>query len=192
MYYWSSLSIPYAIGNVSFFSGSTSYPAIQSGPAAWTGVSGSALGFWYAGADSSNYTGYPCNDRGNVWFYQYDLSLLGSSFIGLTEWCPGSSTEQGIQFAGVSILFNTNGVSWHIGFPGVPTDTWRFDLAGIATHEMGHATGISGHFTSTTHCPGTSGGQQTMCRGDLSPLASDSSWCRSLASYDVALYAGRY
>lgn len=194
VYYWPSSSIPYAIGNMTFFSGSTSYPAVQSGPAQWTGVSGSALGFWYAGADNSvSFTGYPCNGRGNVWFYQYNLTTyVGAGTIGYTDICPGSNTEQGVQIAGVSVLFNTDSTSWHINYPSTPADTWRFDLAGLATHEMGHATGLIGHFSGSTNCPGTSAGNNTMCTGGSFGAAANSAWARSLYTQDIAVYAARY
>ena len=188
---WYTTSVPYAIGNVSFFSGATAYPAIQSGPSQWNAV-GTPLQFWYAGADNSNYS-YPCA-KYNLWFYQEDLSVygpLGPGTLGKADYCTdvvGVTT----RILGSSVRFNDHlqNAAWYILLAGGPAESWRYDLASVSTHEVGHVTGWYGHFSSGgSDCPWSNLSLvQTMCQG----WPGGTTLQRTLGTHDISNFDGKY
>lgn len=151
-------SVPYAIGNISYFNGAGQANAVvRFGPNTVNAVPGNAMQMWYAGADSSSYPGSACA-KTNIWFYQKDFATLpgaSTTWLGATARCPAIGTVQA-----ASVMFNTNpGVAWYIRLDGYIWDPWRYDLAATSAHETVHAQGWTGHFVSADEgCP-----WNTMC-----------------------------
>ncbi len=142
-------SVPYAHGNISFFNGAGQASAIvRYGPNTVNAVPGNTMQMWFAGSNSSSWSGDRC-EKLNLWFYQQNFAEVANWSTGdwaRTERCH----ETGLQTR-VVVLFNTNvtGRAWYVRLDGSPVEWWRGDMASVAVHETVHATGWHRHFDNS-------------------------------------------
>ncbi len=114
--------------------------------------------------------------------YWRNLDYLGTGVLGFTPHCE-SSVSNDDTVNGFSMSIDTR--TWYVD-TGTPTST-QYDLYSVVTHEAGHATGWSGHFSST----------ETICDTDLPATmcpyyrVGNIRW-RTLSTHDVHTFVGAY
>ena len=138
---------------------------------AWDSVSNSTFDFIDSSyqSNSVHYTGNACGVPLGVWYLQRSF---GNSYYASTGRCHDDTS----YITRSTVTFNTDR-TWYTG-TGTPSNG-QSDLWGIATHELGHASGFSEHLTGNL-CPATAA-RHTMCRNWS---WNQTYWARSLEEHD--------
>lgn len=175
----------YSIGFLhSYLRSSGAVTQIQAGPAPWNAISGN----WFdmtRGTDDSTvtWTGDPCSTAPSNAIWVTSRSLPAGT-LGVESTC-GTSTSISRSVVSFDDDFST---SWYFGSSStVPAG--EHDFRSVAVHEFGHATGFSGHWTSTdasTNCSTTA--RHTMCPS----VQTGTSYWRTLEYHDIHVIEAAY
>lgn len=156
---------------------------VKDGAAEWDAVN-TSLDFKFDGTDlSESFNDCPnALDKSTV-FYLSIIDPPGEDILGYTLSCPYNSDSTRLK--AFHLAFDS-GNSWYSG-TGDPSasdvDTWS-----VATHELGHAGGFSGHFAGAVCSSSPSTTDQTMC-----PNYEFGRKCwRTLETHDIHTFASRY
>ena len=145
----------------------------------WDAVSDSTFEFIDSSYQNNNihYTGDACGVPLGVWYLQRSY---GNSYYAATGWCYDGTQH----ITRSTVTFNTD-KTWYTG-TGTPSNG-QADLWGIATHELGHATGFKKHLTGS-YCPDNAT-RHTMCGyWDW----DQTYWARTLEQHDEHSIAEAY
>jgi predicted Zn-dependent protease len=153
--------------------------SVDFGADQWSNVNGSTFDYVH-GTDVADFDPTVCNTSGVNGIHRGAIDGA-SGTLGVTRTCFSTSTH---HFIAMQVLFDS-AENFNVG-SGNPSGS-QPDLESVATHELGHATGFSGHFTEPALCAFNSS-QQTMCSTHL----SGSTWQRSLADHDQHTFAAAY
>lgn len=157
---------------------------VKDGAQRWNGQDQS-MSFSFNSNDTSGLTYSGCASQLNksTVFWLSIADPPGEAILGSVSVCVISGEPT--RMAQFKMRFDS-GNSWYSGTATDPPTNTEIDLWSVATHEMGHATGWTGHFGAAV-CPGNTT-NQTMCAS----LPADSTYARSLESHDSSVFADRY
>jgi hypothetical protein len=148
-------------------------PVVDNGANQWSKVKRADFDF-ARGNDVGNYDWSICTGKSGI-HVAGSGSGLGSSggvlAVTVVCWPQGSS-----WLSSANVAFDS-AENWYVG-TGSPSSS-QIDLFSVATHELGHAAGFSGHFAGTDICPNNSD-MQTLCAA----YTRGTTWPRSLEKHD--------
>lgn len=152
-----------------------------------------SMSFSFNSTDTSDQVWGYCSSSTNMstvfWFNYADPP--GTDALGVTYTCVYSGDATRIKH--FYMVFDT-GNSWYAGTATDPPGNSDIDLWSVATHEMGHATGLgtapddNDHFQGGVCTSPPSNTDQTMC----AIYVADATWVRSLESHDKGVFGDRY
>jgi hypothetical protein len=156
--------------------------AVDSGASQWSAVPNATLDFVHGSDFGSNFNYSTCSSGGNG--IHYDAIDGTNGVLGRTFTCM----DGGGNITSFQTVFDTS-ENWYTA-TGTPSGS-QADLASVAAHELGHATGFgqgapNSHFSGTICDPNSA--QQTMCPAHL----LGSTWQRTLEDHDQHTFAAAY
>ncbi len=168
---------------------------VLDGAGKWNAVQATAFTFTKLSTDNAQGYSVPANCASAPYMQEENVVYYRSiGAFGVTGTCMNS--QGNIKYALVS--FDSTGQNWYTGTgdPGAA----QIDAHSVASHEFGHFTGFSGHFTTPDICPIVNpvnlDAWQTMCDGVvvLTPFADDLGvkFRRTLEAHDKHTFDGAY
>jgi hypothetical protein len=155
--------------------------SIDSAAVTWSNVNGSTFDYIRGtdfGADFDPTD--PCGHQGQNGIHTRPGASGG--VLGTTFTCWSGSGAQ--PLTSMQVRFDSSD-NFYTG-SGTPGSS-QSDLRSVATHELGHATGFTGHITDSSLCQFNST-QQTMCTTHL----AGSTWQRTLELHDEHTFTAAY